>query len=381
MHPSAGGPPVVVERLSLLLPSEGWDASVITTSLYCHDDGKSLRDALAKRIDVEVLPIRAPRDLKRAYGAVDVIERAVRESDVVHLHTLWHPLNTIARKVCQRHGRKYALMPHGMLDPYSLKQKRWRKKIYLAAVERRNLQGASRLVFTTDHERQAAKESLPWLTQDEIIPLAADFPPNVSRELLTAEFTNLFPRVLGRRCILFLGRIDPKKGLERLMRILPQISTLHPEVLLVIAGTGEANYVAHVRQLVRLGDLERQVLFTGLLVGRLKWGALACSEIFVLPSRQENFAISMVEAMQMALPVIITDKVNSWPFVKAANAGFVVEEERIEEGLMLHLDALLRAPELGRCFGNRGKLFARKHFTWQRVARDMVSLYRDVLSE
>ena len=67
-----------------------------------------------------------------------------------------------------------------------------------------------------------------------------------------------------------------------------------------------------------------------MLTGEAKWGAFACSEVFVLPSRQENFAISMAEAMHMAVPVIISNKVNSWPFVKAANAGFVVEEEQIE---------------------------------------------------
>jgi hypothetical protein len=59
---------------------------------------------------------------------------------------------------CARHGRNYVMMPHGMLDPYSLRQKRWRKRIYLAASERRNLEGFSRLTFTTFHEQQAARE-------------------------------------------------------------------------------------------------------------------------------------------------------------------------------------------------------------------------------
>ena len=150
MHPSAGGPPVVVERLCSLTPSEGWDATVITTSLYCEDDGENLRNSLRQHIDVKVLPIRRPRILKQACGAVDAIDKAVRLADVVHLHTLWHPLNAITRKACLRHCRKYALMPHGMLDPYSLRQKRWRKTIYLAAVERSNLQ-----IMWDDRERVA----------------------------------------------------------------------------------------------------------------------------------------------------------------------------------------------------------------------------------
>src|SRR5215467_8900174 len=99
------------------------------------------------------------------------------------------------------------MMPHGMLDPYSLAQKRWRKRMYLAASERRNLQGASRLIFTTFHEQQAARESLDWLGPDEIIPLGADSPPDTPRKTARERFVNLFPQVANRRCILFLGRI------------------------------------------------------------------------------------------------------------------------------------------------------------------------------
>jgi glycosyltransferase involved in cell wall biosynthesis len=89
----------------------------------------------------------------------------------------------------------------------------------------------------------------------------------------------------------------------------------------------------------------------------------------------------MAEAMHMAVPVIISNKVNSWPFVKSANAGFVIEEEKIELCLARRLDELLCAPDKARCLGKHGQAFAREHFTWQRVARDMTSLYRQMVSE
>src|SRR5262245_56161901 len=113
MHPTAGGPPVVVERLCSLMPTEGWHAAAITTSLYC--EWADLQNSLCQRIDATVLPIRWPRFLKQAAGAAEVLDKAVPQADVVHLHTLWHPFNTIARRACEHHGRKYALMPHGML--------------------------------------------------------------------------------------------------------------------------------------------------------------------------------------------------------------------------------------------------------------------------
>jgi glycosyltransferase involved in cell wall biosynthesis len=178
-----------------------------------------------------------------------------------------------------------------------------------------------------------------------------------------------------------LGRIHQKKGVERLLNILPEVIRKHPDALLVIAGSGEPRYVEHIKQLVRSAKLDQQVLFTGMLTGQAKFGAFACAEVFLLPSRQENFAISMAEAMHMAVPVIISDKVDSWPFVQMANAGFVVEEEQTEVGFTRRIDEILCAPEMARCLGKHGQDFAREQLTWQRVARDMASLYQRMLAE
>jgi glycosyltransferase involved in cell wall biosynthesis len=381
MHPSAGGPPVAVERLCLLAPSVGWDASIITTSLYCDDDGSELENSLGRRIDVKVLPVSKPRILRQAYGANDVVDKAVRVADIVHLHTLWHPLNTLARKACVRHGRRYVVMPHGMLDPYSLGQKRWRKRIYLAASERRNLQGACRLIFTTFHEQQAARKSLQWLGPSEIVPLGADAPPDIPGQAASDAFFKLCPQVIDRRCVLFLGRVHPKKGVERLLTILPNVIRSHPSILLIIAGEGERSYVRSLEDLVHSKNLGSHVLFTGMVRGSAKWSVLASAEVFVLPSRQENFAISVAEAMHSGLPVVITKEVNSWPFVEKAQAGFVIEGDNIELMLAKHLDELLSDPVKARCMGKRGQDWAKEHLTWPRVARDMASLYERLLLE
>lgn len=381
MHASAGGPPVVVEKLSTHLHDMGWEASVVTTSLYCDDDGSTLQKRFARQFETKVLPIDGLRMLRRARGAAEVIDKAVQQADVVHIHTLWSPLNRLARKACSRHRRKYALMPHGMLDPYSLMQKQWRKKLYLAAIERRNIQEASRLVFTTQDEQKAARQSLPWLATGAVIPLGADGPPHVSPEALIAKFTGLFPETMGRPYLLFLGRIHKKKGLDYLLNILPEIARAYPDILLVVAGSGEPAYVARMAQLVEAKGLERHVLFTGLLSGEAKFGAIAGARAFLLPSRQENFALAMAEAMHMAVPVIISDKVNAWPFVKSANAGYVIGQDDMERGFTQAITEVLRDPAMGEGLGRRGRAVAQEHFTWQRMSRDMVSLYEGMLTE
>jgi glycosyltransferase involved in cell wall biosynthesis len=203
----------------------------------------------------------------------------------------------------------------------------------------------------------------------------------MSQQAAKEAFVNLFPQVAGRRCLLFLGRLHPKKGLERLLRILPEIIDRHPTILLIIAGDGERSHVQSIKKLVRTSNLELHVLFTGTVEGQAKWLALACAEIFILPSRQENFAISMAEAMHSALPVVISNKVNSWPFVEKAQAGFVIEEDKIELNLAKRLDELLSFPSMARCMGRRGKDFAKEHFSWQRVTRDMIAVYDRSISE
>ena len=100
-------------------------------------------------------------------------------------------------------------------------------------------------------------------------------------------------------------------------------------MLLIVAGDGEAHYTRHLRQLVSALALDDHVLFAGRLDGELKWASFAAAELFLLPSRQENFAITVAEAMQMGVPVIITDKVNTWPYVKEARAGLVLDERDI----------------------------------------------------
>ena len=371
----------MVERLCSFSKAEGCEANVVTTSLYCGDDGTELQAALRKRIDATVLPVRGPRFLKWSQGAQPTIDEAVGRADVVHLHTLWHPLNGIARKACRRHGRKYVMMPHGMLDPYSLAQKRWRKQLYLAAVERRNLEGANRLVFTAQQEEDAARRSLPWLAPSEIIPLAADDPPELSRQAAVATFAARFPQIADRRCLIFLGRIDPKKGLERLLAALPVVIEKHPNVLLVVAGDGEPSYFRHIRDRAHAAFLDAHVLFTGRIDGAGKWAALACAEIFVLPSRHENFAISVAEAMHMAVPIVITNKVDSWPLVQQARAGVILDEAVVEATLGQRLNALLDAPDDARSMGRRGQDFARQHLVWPRVASDMAAMYLRLLSE
>src|SRR5262249_19234388 len=145
--------------------------------------------------------------------------------------------------------RPYVLMPHGMLDPYSLSIGRWKKSIYMRAFEGSNIAAAQRMIYTTPEEERLAGLSGLFLPKAALVPLGANA-SCVQTQALRAQFLARFPWVTDRRILLFLGRLHPKKGLDLILNSLPSVHQAIPHVLLVIAGDGEADYTRYLRQVV-----------------------------------------------------------------------------------------------------------------------------------
>jgi glycosyltransferase involved in cell wall biosynthesis len=378
MHPSAGGPPVVVENFITEANRLGHRSQIISTLSYCNGNQSNLRERLEQLAPTTFLNGLETLPIVSRTGAAKINAR-VREADIVHVHTLWSPLNVSARYACLRHDRPYVLMPHGMLDPYSLSVKALKKSMYLRMFERHNIACAQRMIYTTREEERLAALAGLRLPPGELVPLGAST-SSASRHDLRAQFLARFPQAEGKRTLLFLGRIHPKKGLDRILNCLQSLKQSIPNVLLLVAGDGETHYTRHLRQLVSALALDDQVLFAGRLDGELKWASFAAAELFLLPSRQENFAITVAEAMQMAVPVIISDKVNTWPYVKEARAGLVLDERDINSLLPHAIEELLKDDTTRSEMGVRGSHYARERLTWQASARELLICYDQILS-
>jgi glycosyltransferase involved in cell wall biosynthesis len=169
----------------------------------------------------------------------------------------------------------------------------------------------------------------------------------------------------GKRNLLFLGRLHPKKGLDLLIQAFGQACAREPDLHLVIAGPVSGTdigpeHLATLRDLADRSCPPQSVTFCGLLEGDDKWAALSAAEAFVLPSHQENFGMAVVEALSCSVPVLISDKVNIWREIREDGAG-LVEPDTIE-GTRRLLDRWLTMPEADRrtmkarartCFENR----------------------------
>jgi glycosyltransferase involved in cell wall biosynthesis len=378
MHPSAGGPPVVVENFIREANRLGHRSQIISTPSYCDGDKNNLQKRLEQLAPITFLSALETLPSLSRTGAAS-IDAHVQRADIVHVHTLWSPLNVSARHACLRHDRPYVLMPHGMLDPYSLSVKALRKSIYLQLFERHNIACAQRLIYTTlEEERLAALAGLR-LPPGQLVPLGASA-SSASRDDLRAQFLARFPQVGGKRTLLFLGRIHPKKGLDRILNCLQSLKQSIPNVHLVVVGDGEVHYTRHLRQLVSALSLDDHVLFAGRLDGELKWASFAAAELFLLPSRQENFAVTVAEAMQMSVPVIVTDKVNTWPYVKEAGAGLVLDERDINALLPHAVEELLKDDTTRSEMGTRGSHYARERLTWHASGQKLLACYNQILS-
>jgi glycosyltransferase involved in cell wall biosynthesis len=289
--------------------------------------------------------------------------------DAAIVHGLWEYTGLAARRALAGHI-PYAIFPHGMLDPWfkhTYPSKHLKKYAYWLAVEYWNLRRASHVLFTTQTEATLAQQSFtPWSWNSAIAPIGAEAPPQDTGRLLEA-FYNHCPSLRGKNFLLFLGRIDPKKGCDLLISayagLVQEGSSLH----LVMAGPDPGDWKKSLRN--GSEEFEQRIHWPGMLTGDAKYGALAACEAFILPSHQENFGVAVVEALAAGKPVLISDKVNIAPEIAADGCG-LVEPDTLEGTRALLTRFLALSPTQREAMSSQAHLtFAARYDMRQNAAR------------
>ncbi len=268
--------------------------------------------------------------------------------DVIIVHTLWlyhgYAANKVVRTLRQRSKSNnpiYYVMPHGMLDPYfqnakGRKLKAIRNWIYWKVIERRLINEADGILFTCEEEMKLAKHTFnKYLPKKEInIGYGISAPP-LNNQTFFDAFYNKLDTPIGKSYILFLSRIHIKKGVDLLIsaysKILENEVNINNIPDLVIAGPGiETEFGKSIVDSVKANKIMiNKVHFPGMLTSESKWGAFYGCEAFILPSHQENFGISVVEALACSKPVLITDKINIHYEIAEEKAGIVDDDTEI----------------------------------------------------
>lgn len=261
--------------------------------------------------------------------AVPWLKANLARYNVVIINGVWQYNTVAAYKALAGSGIPYAVFTHGMLDPYFKKRyplKHLKKTLYWHSILRRILHDASAVLFTCEEEKLLARQSFSqYQVREAVIPYGT-FGPDCDTAAAAEEFLVRWPHLRGKRLAISLGRIHPKKATDVLIQAFAGTLASDPAWHLVIAGPDQIGWQKELEALaVNLGIADR-ITWTGMLKGTLKWGAFTSSEVFVLPSHQENFGIVVAEAMACGLPVILSNKVNIWREITVYWAGLICED-------------------------------------------------------
>lgn len=339
-----GGPIVAVHGLCKALAARGHDVMVFTTNV----DGDGESDVpLDRAVELDGVQVRYFRSsFRRLYWSVgmrDALRAEIASFDLVHLHAVFLWPAAAAGRIAHHAGVPYVLSPRGMLVRELIRRKsRFVKTAWLQLIERRTLANAAGIHFTSERERHDAEELGLPLPNPLVVPNGIDLLPRPA-----------VPR--DERTVVYLGRINWKKALDRLIAALPR------DARLIIAGNDEENLTPKLRELARGRDVE----FPGAVYGDAKWELLARATLFALPSISENFGNAVVEAMMMETPVVISPEVG----VGIDGAGLVASD------FSAAIDTLLGDEALRRTMGRAGRALAESQFAWPVVAAEMEQAY------
>ncbi len=365
----AGGPAIAMAGLCKAQRAAGVDVSVLATMRA--GSARDVADDLNAH-GVAVTTVGPTRGGLARHPQLDAVMRSLaREVEVIHAHGIWEEIQVAAARSAVAMCKPYIITAHGMLTPWSLKQKWLKKQIYLALRLRKVLNGAAAIHYTSAHERDLSAQAISLKPPALVEPLGVDLgefemlPP-------AGGLRSRFPQMMGKKIILFLGRIYPGKGVEYLVPALAAMKTR--DAMVVIVGPDQ-NFQATIEQLINRHGVRDRVLFTGMMRGRERLEALVDADLFALPSEHENFGIVVVEALACGTPVVVSDGVALHGEVVAGQVGSSVRVGDVSQ-LAAELDRWFGDDSLRRAAAERARPFVRQHFDWRAVAEHWVGHYQ-----
>lgn len=374
-----GGPSQMVLGLAPALAKEGVKVTVITTDSNGDNGQKPLDVTLNVPIQkdgYEIIYFRcAPfRRYKFSLDLCKWLNRYAQEFDLAHIHALFSPVSSAAAAICRQRQLPYILRPLGTLDPADLRKKKFLKQIYAAILERANIADAAALHFTSVQEAKIS-ERFGVLTRDLVIPLGV-FPPKKDEESLVRQQFGIAANV---PLVLFMSRIDPKKGLDLLIPALEKLLAEGLNFHFVLAGTNPQDpaYEKKIKSQIDNSTLRSHTSITGFVTGELKSNLLQAADLFVLPSYYENFGIAVAEAMVAGTPVVISDQVHICQQVHESQSGWVTTTDVL--ALTESLRTALQNPGECQRRGLNAKEYALHNYSWNAIARQTIQAYKEIL--
>ncbi|MEM7329330.1 MAG: glycosyltransferase [Pseudomonadota bacterium] len=345
-----------VKGLSKLLRDLDHDVHVLSfVDAHFEDDLAGWGDT-----KIDTLQLFGPRSVGYSPSVQNTLSKLA--PDIIHLHGLWTYVFRSAAGWAVKTNTPYIISPHGMLAPSALNFSAQRKQIARVLYQNYGFDNAAAVHATSDQERQ------------DILTAGITRPVSIIPHGI--DLVELPSAMCRKKTVLSMGRLHPVKGLDVLVEAWARVEQKFPDWTLEIVGPDEAGYAAQLKEMVRANRLER-VSIEGAIYGEDKYRLLSEVAFFVLPSRSENFALTVLESLMFGTPAIASEG-TPWRSLKVLGCGDWVPGEPGAFAAALERMILLSDTERRR-MGEIGARLVRESYSWQSVGKLWNQTYEEVL--
>jgi glycosyltransferase involved in cell wall biosynthesis len=374
ISPLRGGPSHVIRMLSEGLSDRGMCVHVATT-----DDNGPDRFSTPYRVPVtegKVTYWYFPRQLRYYTCSLPLafwLWRHLREFDLLHIHAVFSYPSTVSARIATLLGVPYIVRPLGVLNRWGIQNRRpFLKRLSFAMIEKSILQNAAAVQYTSEQEQLEAGDLYSG-SNGVILPNPVRISPEGEQQRTRAQHGSP-----DKPLILFMSRLDQKKGLDLLIPAFAQVRQQFPGSRLIVAGNADAAFESSLRRLAENASVADAIDWVGFVSGAVKQELLARADVFVLPSYSENFGVAVVEAMAAGLPVVISDQTGIHPVITQHRAGLVTACSI--PSVSAALIQILADPAGRLAMGERGRRVALTEFSISAVSEKLIDLYQSILS-
>lgn len=361
----AGGPAESVPSLCGALAEGGqevtlacWEGNLSEATKVCQEKGVRLK----------TYPVQWRHSIWYSRAMSVGVKELIKQSEIVHGQGVWIHLNWITGKWARRYDKGLMISPRGALMPNALNRSYLKKRLAWAIMDKRNLRRADCLHACSEKELQGLRR-LGLTNPVAVIPNGVEVPQGIA-ERSCAKYN-------GTKKLLFLSRLHPSKGVFELIEAWARLAERLPEWRLIMAGADYHNTRARLEVVIKEKKLSDSVRLVGAVYGDEKWRLLREADLFVLPTKTENFGIAIGEALASGVAVV-TSKEAPWRGIEENDCGWRVPlgvdylKEALEEAMSTEHTKLKE-------MGQRGKVYISQNYSWGRVAEKMLETYKWML--
>lgn len=391
---TGGGTSEVVPRMCEALKDLGHDVCILTVDWGPVSDAVNRARLKGVRVDQYnhvACPVLNGLGVSKEFS-VRVVD-AVKWADVVHLHGLWQWPCWRAAKEARKSAKSYVVQTHGFLEPERLKKSSLRKKVIGCLIEHPLINKAARIIATAESEKVGIEA---WGVKPSIgiVPIGMDtamIDAAMKDRNLIARLTD--GPIYEKKILLYFSRFAPIKGLDMLAKAWAQLKDFHREWHLLLVGPNDRGYAEEMKVLYNRICPRGTWTIHGPVFGTDKFTLLKSADVFILPTRSENFSIAVQESLAAGVPVVCT-KGAPWNGLNGSDALYgddVVAPNQSwgrcghwvdasVDGIRGGLETLLGMDDASRRnMGAEGRKFIRSEFNWTNIAERLSGIYQEIL--